>query len=252
MESNQFVQVVLILVGTLVFNQNLSMTHADHLGVNHTDITVNQTNQSCLRSLTYEQIKLMLEQHPCISAEDFYVHNDKSRSRRFKRWFGSSSGGGDNQINALSNIINDHRTMINYIMNTSVNATFVKDSIADHHESTGPNLRSWRDMFDIFCMTIFIGAFLYIIIFRCGFAPCNLCLISLSKMCVPPTQQKQEIQQLQEQIKKQLEAIQQQPHRIPRTEQQKIYPNRHTNIILPSATPNMNDIAQYNSGYISE
>ena len=182
MESNQVIQLGVLLLWTLLFIPILPMVHADHL-------VVNQTRQACPRQLTYEQIKTILKQHPCISVEDLYDNNNNS-TRRVKRFL----GGGDNQINALSSIINDHRTMINYMMNTSVNATFVKDSISDHHEKIGSNLRSWRGIIDLLCVIVIIGAFLYILIFRCGFGPCNIFLSSLSKLCAPRVEQKQQIQ----------------------------------------------------------
>ncbi len=36
--------------------------------------------------------------------------------------------------------------MINYLINNSINATFIAEAIRDHHSRTGPTLTSWRDL----------------------------------------------------------------------------------------------------------
>lgn len=255
MKSNQFIQISVILLWTLVFIQNLPMIHGDHLTVNETNRIDDPIHQACQRSLSYEQIKNILKKHPCISLEDIYGNNSNGSHRRYKHWLGGSSGnsGGDSQIAALSSIINDHRTMINYIMNTSVNATFVKDSITDHHENNGPNFRSWRDIFDLLCMTIIIAVLLYVIIFRCGFRPCNLCLLRLSRLFIPRTQQKQQTQQqLEEQIKKQLKEMQLKSNLAQDPEHKKKRSIHRKAIVIPSTPSATSDIVQYNSGYVSE
>jgi hypothetical protein len=49
---------------------------------------------------------------------------------------------GSVDINALQTTINNHRTMINYLINNTINTTVMSDAIIDHHTRTLPILAS--------------------------------------------------------------------------------------------------------------
>ncbi len=80
---------------------------------------------------------------------------------------------GTMDIHALQTKINDHRTMINYLINNSINATFVVHAINNHHSETGPILTSWRDLIDLFFISFLIAYFTYFLLCRTGFSPCD-------------------------------------------------------------------------------
>ncbi|CAF3329348.1 unnamed protein product [Rotaria socialis] len=210
----------------------------DHPNLNQlTTIGNNEINQCQQRQMTYEQIKAILEQHPCIGFEN---ESENNSNRRMKRW-----GDTSNKINAIHGTINEHRTMINYLINNTVNATFVTDAIGDHHSNTRPQFTSWRDIVDLICITIFIGYILYFLICRTGLGPCNHCLSFLSKHMVPRVQQqKQQEQQLQEQIKKELQE------QFKNTEQIKMHSFRQKKGIYPSTPSVVSDVFPTNKGYI--
>lgn len=223
---------------SMQWNTNDTTTEQNLVQIN---TTIPDTN-TCPPSsrMTYEQMRLLLQQHPCVIFDD---NNENSR-RRVRRW------GDSNKINAIHATINDHRNMINLLVNNSINATFVTDAIRDHHTGTPPVLTSWRDLFHIFFATVFIVYVIYYLIFRAGFAPCNRCLSFISKRCIPRTdQEKQMRQQIQEQIQKQLEQFQQQFQKL---EQMKAGVHRSKKANYPSIPSITDDIAQYNKGYMSD
>jgi hypothetical protein len=67
-------------------------------------------------------------------------------------------------INDHRTIIDDHRKMINYIMNNTINITQLNDYYAEQHTKTLPIWKSWRDIslllliFICFCILIYILA----------------------------------------------------------------------------------------------
>lgn len=121
------------------------------------------SNNQCNRTMTLKQILELLNQHPCHSIllqVNQHVH---------KR----NTDAGNLNVHALQTTINDHRTMINYLINNSINATFVADAISSHHSKTGPILSSWRDIIDICTVFLLLGFIIYYGIFRTGFGPCD-------------------------------------------------------------------------------
>lgn len=252
MVLNNFIQLLSILLWILWFIQNFSFVQSDQTFNNETNMINNETYSSCSRILTYDEVKAILAKHSCLPIED---ESTSTNRRRVKRW-----GGNDNKVNALSSTINEHQTIINYLMNTSINATFMKDaiqgSILDHHERSGPSFRSWRDLFDLLCMMFIFCSVTYVLVFRCGFAPCNRCLITLSKYMTPRTQQKKQQElELQEQIKKQFELIQQQQQLQKEKEKQtktKTHSIRRKKPNFPSTPSVLSDVVQTNNAYVSE
>lgn len=239
------VQYLFILVCIYCLAPNGNCVRAGVIVIDNQTQQVEQKNESfsqCRLTMTYEEIKNVLEQHPCITVED---NVDNGSVRRVKRW-----GDSENKINALNGVINEHRTMINYLLNTSINATFLKDSITDHHEGTGPSLRSWRDLIDIICVLFILLCLSYLIIFRCGLSPCNNCLILLSRHCIPRVQQKKLNQQeLQEQIKKQIELHQSQQKQQTMTKKHSL-PRKK--VMYPSTPSVVSDVLHANQGYVTD
>lgn len=125
-------------------------------------ISSNQTNL-CRRTMTLQQILELLKHHSCHSIllqVNQHVH---------KR----NTDAGNLDVHALQTTINDHRTMINYLINNSINATYVADAISNHHSKTGPIFSSWRDIIDICTVLLLLGFIIYYGIFRTGFGPCD-------------------------------------------------------------------------------
>lgn len=247
MMFNPMVQCLLMLLcfGSLVPNGSL-LVQGGVIAINNEtqqEEPKSQRSSQCRLLMTYDEMKHTLEQHPCISIDDEVV--DSNSVRRVKRW-----GDTENKINAINGIINEHRTMINTLLNTTINATFLKDSITEHHEGTGPSLRSWRDLIDIICVLFILACLSYLFIFRCGFTPCNNCLILLSKHCIPRVQQKKQNQQeLQEQIKKQIEMYQcqQKPQDTP-----KKHSLARKTVLYPSTPSVISEVTQGNQGYVTD
>jgi hypothetical protein len=63
--------------------------------------------------------------------------------------------------------------MINYLINNSINATFVAEAICDHHSRTGPTLTSWRDLVDLFFLSLVLLILIYFLLGRAGFTLCD-------------------------------------------------------------------------------
>ena len=85
----------------------------------------NNTKQCNSRAMTLKELQSRLRQYPCVSMDN------ENNKRRDKRWLGGKTR---NQINALKGIINEHRNMINVLVNNSINAIYMLGAIKDHHE----------------------------------------------------------------------------------------------------------------------
>lgn len=112
----------------------------------------------CEQTLTYKQILQILEQNACASFAMQRVRRDGSDDQTVAS---------TNNIYALQSTINDHRTMIDdhrkmihYLINNTVNVTHLNQYYADQHASTRPIWRSWRDL----CLLLLIFIFLSLII----------------------------------------------------------------------------------------
>jgi hypothetical protein len=105
-------------------------------------------NQQCQRSMTLDQIILLLLQRPCV----IIAKNIKGTNRT--------------DIRTLQATINEHRSMLNYLINNCVNSNYVSDAIKYHHSKTGPVLTSWRDLVDVFMITLFMLTVIYLLICR--------------------------------------------------------------------------------------
>jgi hypothetical protein len=88
---------------------------------------------------------------------------------------------GSVDINALQTTINDHRTMINYSINNTINTTAISNTIIDHHTNTLPIRASWRDWIDVMTVLLMIGYIIYILSTRFGSRSCDSIVVLVSK-----------------------------------------------------------------------
>ena len=117
MESKSCHQLVIIFSWTLLLMSLLPITHSYHFVSNENRTTQNGTVKECRRRITYEEMKNILQYQPCVFIEDHLASsNNCPRLQRCK--------GIDNRINALNGLINEHRTMINFLLDTFINTTF--------------------------------------------------------------------------------------------------------------------------------
>lgn len=120
-------------------------------------------NQRCQRLVTFEEAQFIMAHSPC--AMDFNV-----TGTRMKRDRDTASG---SHVYALQStikdhrtIIDDHRTMINYLMNNTVNVTQFNQHFTDQHSRTGPIWTSWRDLSLILLIISNLFMFISIIVIR--------------------------------------------------------------------------------------
>ncbi|CAF1413895.1 unnamed protein product [Rotaria sordida] len=203
---------------------------------------LNETQtQECRRQMTLQQMKDILKQHPCAFENNIEIY--LLRTRR-------DVDPNKIDIKAIHATVNDHRTMINYLINNSVNTTMLGDAILDHHKKTGPILSSWRDIFHLLFIIIFVGFILYFFICRTGLFPQRYCISTFSSCFV--SEVKNELQQQREQLQQQQQQVQQLVKQL--IEQQKIIktkPIRRRRQDQQSIRSNSNETVQYNEGYMS-
>ncbi|CAF1665257.1 unnamed protein product, partial [Rotaria magnacalcarata] len=96
-----------------------------------------------------------------------FIENEIEKNRRIRR----DSNAGNLDIHALQTTINDHRTMIYYLINNSMNATYVTNAISSHHSNTGPILTTWRELIDAFVITLCMGFFIYLLMCHAACSP---------------------------------------------------------------------------------
>ncbi|CAF1255999.1 unnamed protein product [Rotaria sp. Silwood1] len=213
------------------------------------DISNNETDQ-CHREMTLQEIKILLKLHPCVNLGKSFA------TGRMKRQLDA----GRVDVYALQTTVNDHRTMINYLINNSINATYVSGAISDHHSKSFPILTSWRDIIDVIFIIIFIGFIMHFLLARAGLSPCKTCFSYFSK-CVFPNidEQLQQQQQLQQQLQQQQTLLQQLQGQLRHQDQEqtqqeinKNYSIRRKQQHVPTIATLHNDIAPFQSGYMSD
>jgi hypothetical protein len=142
----------------------------------------NQTSSSCGYTVSLQQIMQLLKEQPCVKIIEQDGHRIVKRN----------TDAGNVDIHALQTTINDHRTMINYLINNSINASFVSDAILDHHSKTGPIFSSWRDLTDVFTISLLFGFVIYYCICRTGFRPCDKIIAFFCQPIITRTTQQQD------------------------------------------------------------
>ncbi|CAF1464159.1 unnamed protein product [Rotaria sordida] len=242
-----FFYLIIICTTNLSYELNIVSNEKEGNISNEYNPTNVEIKNQCQNHMTYEQMKNLLERHPCIAIE-IENSNMNNIKRRAKRLFNENT---HNKINALYGKIDEHREMINYIFNNSINATILTSAIKNHHSNSPPQLNSWRDLLDLFLISILILCIIYYLIFKSGFKRCDRFLISLFKDVNHRVEQHNEHNQ-KEQFDKQIEEFKKQIQQLQNNDPIRIhtmYQNERNYPAMPSIT---NDIVRYNNGYISE
>lgn len=231
MSSNLNKQFRIIFFSTLCFMQILPTPSSDQQLLNNGKIDSNQKQQTI-----QENIEDLLKYDP---------HN-RTSDGRVKR-----SNSQELKIDAMNKLIKEHRTILNHLLNTSINATFMKKSIHDHHENTTPSLRSWRDITDLICLSVLLGCFLYVLIIVCRFCLCHRHSRRSTRYFAPKVKQKTQLEQaLEEHLTKQIALIQRQQKRPSLKHKNfKKNSNRHKTLTRPATPSLLSEDADYISEY---
>ena len=120
-------------------------------------------SSQCHRPINQSQVLELLQQQPC-------ARNSKQPSRFSKRDVHTS---GTIDIHALQTTVNDHHTLINNIVNNSLNTSFLADAVNRHNAQRPPVFSEWRDCVDMACIALFIGGLVYLLICRTGCMSCS-------------------------------------------------------------------------------
>jgi len=193
----------------------------------------NQTSSTCRDTVSLQQIIQFLKEQPCVKIIEQNGHQIVKRN----------TDAGNMDIHALQTTINDHRTMINYLINNSINASFVSDAILDHHSKTGPIFSSWRDIFNVFTILLLFGFVIYYCICRTGFKPCDKIIAFFCQPIITRTTQQQQQDQRAAVSTIATTMINETSSRKP--SQRRAH---------PTSTPSFDDgdIVRFNHGYMSE
>ena len=126
-------------------------TPSSGLLVDSNDITHNQssTKQYCEIFLTYNKMARLLSRNTC-QTFDIPKANQNNHPRNKRQVHA-----GDFDIKAIQTTVNDHRTMIEYLFNNSINETILANALYDHSRTT-PSITSWRDLIDIVCIGLLL------------------------------------------------------------------------------------------------
>ncbi|CAF0796223.1 unnamed protein product [Adineta steineri] len=182
----------------------------------------------CRPTMTLDEAIRLLREQPCL----FLGKQNGSRVKR-------DQTAGKIDIKALQATVNDHRSMINVMMNNSMNATFIDAAFINSQKRTGPILTSWRDLVDLVTIAIFIGIIAYYCFCRSRCNPCHKIILYLFKPLVNNIEEKQAKQQQQQP---------EQPIRPIVVET----PRRHQQRWRSPITSMNEDIVHFNNGYMSD
>jgi hypothetical protein len=174
-------------------------------------------SSQCHRPMTHAQVVELLQQQPC-------VVKSKQQSRIGKR---DTQTTGTVDIHALQTTVNDHHTLINYIINNSLNTSILAEAINRHNAKRPPILSEWRDSVDMACIAFIVGALIYLLICRTGCISCGAIMAFFLRPVATHLNR-----QLQSQA--QPEAIDTVSHKV------------------QPASPIVMDIHRYNRGYSSD
>ncbi|CAF1497696.1 unnamed protein product [Adineta ricciae] len=134
----------------------------EHLhNTNHTF----EDNKSCVESVTYIQVLKLIREATCSQRHENVKIIPKTKYQKRELT-------ANNDIKALQTTINDHRVMIEYLFNSSINQTTLTKIFQDHSRRP-PTFSSWRDIIDIICIIIIIGALIHFLICIKGNSMCD-------------------------------------------------------------------------------
>ena len=144
---------LIVLIGLMLIHNSICVPLIHKVDISETNI------QECRRAMTYNEIHQLLTRSPCAS--------NSNRKMRTKREDNPSS---ISHVYALQSTINDHRTiiddhrkMINYLMNNTINITQLNDYYAEQHSKATPVWTSWRDISLLLLVFICVCTLIYIL-----------------------------------------------------------------------------------------
>jgi hypothetical protein len=150
----------------------------------HNSTNQSSTSQYCQHFINYSQVVALLSRYNCSSlGKHNQIRNNNDRARR-------DIDAGSIDIKALQTTINDHRIMIEYLFNNSINETFLGQTLKKQSRM-GPSFSSWRDLVDLFCIGLVSIIVLYLLICRTGFSACDHLIAFLFRPVLVRLQQKQ-------------------------------------------------------------
>lgn len=194
-------------------------------------LTPNITS-SCRSQITWMEMNEILKLHPCVLLQRELLPVQRQR-REHRR---PEIDGGQIDIKALQTTINDHRTMINYLVNNSINATYVTSAFKDQHIETGPILKSWRDILIILEAIVLIGILIYLSMTSKRSTICDPLIATLFSSSINRINEKKGVVRTNSIHQKQSLSRRQSKHQA-RT---------------PPTTRTISDAVQFNSGYFYE
>jgi hypothetical protein len=109
-----------------------------------------------LREMTRTQ--LPLHDQSCI----FVHHVHLSNRRRYRR----DINAGKIDVRALQTTINDHRVILNQLVNNSINATELAYSVRNEIRREPPSITNWRDIVDLLFISIVLVILLRYVLSR--------------------------------------------------------------------------------------
>ncbi|CAF1450840.1 unnamed protein product [Adineta steineri] len=147
----------------MVYMSLYSIVLLSILFINH-GMTIPTTNEDgtmikCQRSLTYEEIKQLLAQGPCIEYRTKRQNDNQASSTNHIYALQST-------INDQRKFIHDHHRLIFHLMNTTMNVTQLEQYYAEQHSKIKPHWKSWRDISLLLLIAICIEIAIYFVISR--------------------------------------------------------------------------------------
>lgn len=134
----------------------------------HLQIHVSTLVLECQEKITYEEIIEILQHASCEAPTTKQI-----RERRADGTNDDQAVASTNNIYALQTTVNDHRVMIDdhrkmihYLMNNTVNVTHLNQYYADQHARSAPIWHSWRDVSLVLLIFICFGILVCFLIKR--------------------------------------------------------------------------------------
>jgi hypothetical protein len=157
---------VFIIIWLFIHAIACLQSHILLLDFNNNSNNQSLINQYCQCFMTYTKIVALLSKMFCPSNEKpNVIDNNYLRITR-------EINAGSIDITDLQTTINDHRIMIEYLFNNSINQTLLAEALYNH-SLTSRSLRSWRDSVDIFCIALASTIHICLFICRTGFYVCD-------------------------------------------------------------------------------
>lgn len=181
----------------------------------------------CHRQLTLLEIMILLQQEACPS-EDQGNHRMRKRNDDINNI----------DIRALQATIVNHNNMINYLINNTVNATYVTNAYIDQRTKTGVIVSSWRDWIDLICVAALVTVIVRFVFCRDNNSMCDRC----SSNIFESLQKRHVAQEQQLERKNNAESIRRKPPP----------PQRHADPLYPRAPTISGGKIGFKNGHMSD